>query len=414
MRRRVAAQKGEMLPQQGEGGGARGAYHIGVMQAYLENGYAFDGFVGTSIGAVNAAILAQGDFDKALELWKNISMDQLFDVDEQHFLRFINHGELHFDRELPSHLRKALWKIIKSSGIDTVKMKEFLEVYIDEEKIRTAGKDFGLVTVSINERKPYELMLEEIPRGALVDFVMASSSFPGFQPETIEENKFLDGALYNNCPVNLLVKKGYTEIIAVRTNAPGVLRKIDSATKVTVITPNENLGSIMLFTPQNSEANIKLGYYDGLRSIKKLRGQKYYVSPANAAGVLSQLAAVADYTILEIGKILNIPAMPAKRMMFEKIIPQLGSHLKLNKDFGYVDFAVAVVEQLAVKRGVERYRVYEYGEFLEIVKKAALPEKRIKIMDKVSDSGFLNRKKAAVKLLAENILGTKHIIEKGL
>ncbi|MGN1096989.1 MAG: patatin-like phospholipase family protein [Christensenellales bacterium] len=42
-----------------EGGGAKGAYHVGVVTALYESGYSFDAVVGTSIGALNAAILAQ-------------------------------------------------------------------------------------------------------------------------------------------------------------------------------------------------------------------------------------------------------------------------------------------------------------------------------------------------------------------
>ena len=53
-----------------EGGGARGAYHIGAVKALLENGYEFGAIVGTSIGAINAAFLAQGDFDEIYKMWK--------------------------------------------------------------------------------------------------------------------------------------------------------------------------------------------------------------------------------------------------------------------------------------------------------------------------------------------------------
>ena len=73
-----------------EGGGARGAYQIGVVKALIENGYEFDGFVGTSIGAINAAILAQGDFDKALGLWTDISIEKIFDEDEQPLLQMVD------------------------------------------------------------------------------------------------------------------------------------------------------------------------------------------------------------------------------------------------------------------------------------------------------------------------------------
>ena len=251
-----------------EGGGARGAYHIGVMKAYLESGYEFDGFVGTSIGAINAAMLAQGDFEKALELWENISMEQVFDADEQMIFHLMGAFEFRHDRKSLSRTRKAITKIIKGRGMDTTKIKSFLETYIDEDKIRKSGKDFGLVTVSMTELKPYELMLEDIPKGKLINYIMASATVPGFQPETIEGKKFLDGALYNNCPVNLLVRKGYGKIIAVRTKSPGVLKRIKGNAEVLTVAPSRSLGNLLSFSQALSEANIGLGYHDALCAIK--------------------------------------------------------------------------------------------------------------------------------------------------
>ena len=53
-----------------EGGGARGAFQIGAFQALNEKGFRFDGIVGTSIGAINGALLAQGDFELAQAWWR--------------------------------------------------------------------------------------------------------------------------------------------------------------------------------------------------------------------------------------------------------------------------------------------------------------------------------------------------------
>lgn len=386
-----------------EGGGARGAYHIGVVKAYLENGYEFDGFVGTSIGAINAAILAQGDFDKALELWPNISMEQIFDEEEQHVLQLMDRSELKRDTKLPSNMKKALAKIIEGRGVNTSKMKTFLESYINEERVRGSGKDFGLVTISVNERKPYELMLEDIPQGSLVNYIMASASFPGFRPETIDEKVFLDGGFYNKCPVNLLADRGYDEIIAVRS-APGPLRKIDSEAKITVISPRESLGSILLFTAKNSEVNIKLGYYDGLRSIKNLRGATYYINPVRLEDFYTLLTSLEDNAILDVGKALNIPAMPAMRMLFEHIVPQLGAYLKLSKDFDYADFVISLLEYSAQQKGIEQYQVYDYLEFCFLVKNTIAPKKEKAIVEKLPGSNLLNRKKIASELLIEHLL----------
>ena len=49
-----------------EGGGAKGAYQIGAYMALKEKGFEFDHVVGTSIGAINGAVIAQGDVEKGI------------------------------------------------------------------------------------------------------------------------------------------------------------------------------------------------------------------------------------------------------------------------------------------------------------------------------------------------------------
>ena len=256
-----------------EGGGARGAYHIGVVKALYENGYEFDGFVGTSIGAINAAMLAQGDFQAAFDWWTNVSMDKVFDVDDQLLLQFTDLKSIRLDAALPDDMRKALAKVFYAGGLNTNKIKAMIGQYVDEEHLRKSHKDFGLVTVSIHEFKPYELMLEDIPQGQLAKYLMASASLPGLQRERFEGKSFLDGGYYDNCPHNLLSKRGYDEIIVIRTKAPGVFRTIEDDKKIKVVTASKGLGNLLLFTPENSAANIALGYKDGLRFVADLRGR---------------------------------------------------------------------------------------------------------------------------------------------
>jgi len=254
-----------------EGGGARGAYQIGVVKSLYEHGYSFDGFVGTSIGSVNAAMMAQGDLEKALELWANISMEQVFHEDELPIVKLADIKD--FKPPMKNLLEKskiALSKIINNKGLCTKKMKVFLERYIDEDKIRNSGKDFGLVAISLSERKAYELMLDDIPYGQLINYIMASSSLPGFHLETIDGNKFIDGGIYNNCPSNLLINKGYDDIIAVRiTKLRSLVWTNDPV--IQVITPSEDLGHLLQFTSESCISKINLGYKDGHNYVEKLQ-----------------------------------------------------------------------------------------------------------------------------------------------
>ena len=380
-----------------EGGGARGAYHIGVVKAYLESGYEFDGYVGTSIGAINAAILAQGDFEKAEELWKKISMEQIFSTEEA---RLITIGETKFDLTLPADIKKGLKKVIKGKGVDTTKIKTFIDDYIDETKLRQSGKDYGLVTVSIDEYKPYEIFLEDIPEGKLINYIMASSSLPGLKSEVIGEKKFLDGGLYNNCPINLLVKKGYDEIIAVRTGAPGIFRKVNKNANVKIISSEEDLGDLLVFSPEHSQFNIKLGYYDGMRAINNLQGRQYYVNVLDTDDLDQMVMSLTHEQIEKLEQILEPPKLPLKRSLFEQIIPQLGAYLKLNKDFNYSDFVIALLEYAAKQREIDRFAIYSYDEFFNLIKATSLQEKEDSLLGLL----FTSKKEKAIEGFIEIIL----------
>lgn len=64
------------------GGGARGAYQAGVWRALDELGIKIDIITGTSVGAINAAMVAQGELDLACSLWKEMETHMVFDVPE--------------------------------------------------------------------------------------------------------------------------------------------------------------------------------------------------------------------------------------------------------------------------------------------------------------------------------------------
>jgi NTE family protein len=59
------------------GGGAKGAYQVGAWQALREQGIEFDVITGTSIGALNAALFAADDLDKAQSFWRSLSTARL-------------------------------------------------------------------------------------------------------------------------------------------------------------------------------------------------------------------------------------------------------------------------------------------------------------------------------------------------
>lgn len=342
-----------------EGGAARGAYHMGVVKALLESGLRPDGYVGTSIGAVNAAILAQGDFLAAWQLWSTMSGEQLFDAEAEHLL---NIGETPFDLKLT---RASLERVWGTGGVDTSKMRAVLSGILDEDKLRAAGKDFGLVTIALSDRKTGELFLEDIPRGKLLDYIMASAAFPGFQPAMIDGKLFLDGGLSNNCPVNMLLDKGYHEIIAVRTRAPGLFRPIPKTTaKVDIIEPSRDLGNIMSFAPARIARNMNLGYFDGLRYLHGLKGRAFYITPSPGTDFVALLVKLGEPVVRAAAAALRLGDLPWQRLLFEGVLPAVAEHLKLPQAYDYEDIAVALAEHAAEEKKVDCFRVYGLGELM--------------------------------------------------
>ena len=72
-----------------EGGGAKGAYQAGAYIALVTNNIKPAIIAGTSIGSLNAALMAQGDIKKLVSLWLNTTTD-IFDINSKLIKDFKN------------------------------------------------------------------------------------------------------------------------------------------------------------------------------------------------------------------------------------------------------------------------------------------------------------------------------------
>lgn len=379
-----------------EGGGAKGAYHIGAYKAIKDMNIEIGGVAGTSVGALNGAAIAQDDFEKAYELWYNMCYSKVMNADDIE-MKKLKKGKL--TKEDIKSLSERIKGVINEKGIDVTPLKDLLFELVDEDKIRNSGKDFGIVTVSLTDLKPLELYIEDIPEGKLVEYLLASAYFPAFKKEKINGKMYIDGGIYNNLPINLLSNKGYKDIIAIRTHGPGRLKKNDnSGLNIIYISPNDDLGKTLDFDGEVARKNLKLGYYDGLKALKGLKGYKYYIeSKKDEDYFIDIFLNTEENKIIEIGEILGIGDIPYRRALFEHIIPRISDVLGLKKENTYEEIAISFLEELAIIYNIERFKVYHYDDFLNIVKKEhrniELEEKNIfhKIVNKVDFLSVFNR-----------------------
>lgn len=343
---------------------------MGAVKAFLEAGYEFRGVTGTSIGAINGALIAQGDFEAGYRMWESMDLSLIFDFEANLMKKAINRK---IDKNTIAKLSAAIRDIIENRGINTAKIRRMLDRIIDEDKLRQSETVFGIVTVSVSDLKPLELYKEDIPAGKMSAYLMASANFPVFRLEPIDGKYYLDGGFYDNCPINLLIRKGFREIIAVRTMGIGLVRKIeDDDVKVTNIFPSEDLGKVLNFNNQLIQRNLKMGYYDAMRAMKGLKGRKYYLKPQGGALTFQGLLSISEDAVVRIGKILALPPMEPKRMLFEKIIPVVARWLKLPDTASHEDVMIGLLEYAAAERGIEKYHIYHFPQFVAAVKSASV------------------------------------------
>ena len=95
------------------GGGAKGAYEIGAIAALEELGIRAGSVYGTSVGALNAAMYAQGDMQAAEALWESL---QLKDVISAENASIADDVENLFDH--PEKLLEFITRYAQQKGVD--------------------------------------------------------------------------------------------------------------------------------------------------------------------------------------------------------------------------------------------------------------------------------------------------------
>ena len=346
-----------------EGGGARGAYQIGVWKALREAGMKIKGVAGTSVGALNGALICMDDLGKAEEIWGNMTYSTVFNVDDSMIGKLKKFGVRSMKvTDAAAEFRR----LFSDRGLDIAPLKKLLEETVDEERIRRSPRDFCAASFSVTDRKEEDFDVKAAPPGTIKDIMMASAYFPGFKQEKLGGKTYLDGGSVNNVPVDLLTDRGYKDIIVIRLYGIGVDRRrfMDIPEDVTVheIAPRRNLGGILEFDSARTRKNMKLGYFDGLRFLYGLCGRKYYLdmpySEAYYFGrIMSELDMFKEW-LRPYVKEHEFAKLTGYRVYTEKIFPFLARKPRLQPEWDYRDLYGAVLEVLAKKMQMEVYEVY--------------------------------------------------------
>ena len=266
------------------GGGAKGAYEIGAIDALESLGIRALSVYGTSVGALNAAMYAQGSMETAQELWNSI---RLSDVVSEESLSIADDAENIFDH--PDKLLEFVSRYAQKKGVDVSPLVGIMQRVVDEDAVRRSTVRLGLVTTRFPTLAMVEKRIEDMERGTLHSWLLASAScFPLFPMTVIGEDRYIDGGFCDNTPVEMAVRGGARHIIAVDIGKHRSHAQFARRPNVTYIRTSHPLGGLLTFDPALSQRNRILGYNDTLRAFGKMRGTKYAFDPVDAQGLYSR------------------------------------------------------------------------------------------------------------------------------
>lgn len=202
-----------------QGGGALGAYQLGVYEAMHESGIEPDWVIGTSIGAINAALIAgnplERRFQQLSEFWNRVTNQTRLDAAAaicpglgkvMANLTTISHGIAGFFQPNP-----ASWLgMIAPLGLDhasyylVAPLRETLNSLIDFDLLNAEHPRItvGAVSACTGTMRYFDSRDQRLT----VEHIMSSGALPpAFPAVRIDGEPYWDGGVYSNTPVEAVL-----------------------------------------------------------------------------------------------------------------------------------------------------------------------------------------------------------------
>jgi NTE family protein len=179
------------------GGGVLGAVEVGMLKALFEYDVAPDLVLGTSVGALNGAMVARDPspavIDRLTELWTNVGTAK--DV-------------------YPTKPLKTVRRAVASGThvFSDRPMRQRLEDEFGELTFEELAVEFQVCAASIERAAEHWFS-----SGPLVPAIVASAAVPGLMPPAkVGDEHFLDGGIVNSIPVGRAVRLGAERIFVLQ------------------------------------------------------------------------------------------------------------------------------------------------------------------------------------------------------
>jgi len=187
------------------GGGARGAFQVGVLKYLKEQNWHPELICGTSVGAINAVAIGCGvTIDQLARFWRTF--------DRQKVYKFA----------LAKFILSLLSRRRFSPIMDTTPLRHLLENTLEIEALRNSKTDILISAVNMRTTEISYFNQSTIT----LEHVMASSAMPMFFPwQIIQGEPYWDGGVMVNTPIEPALERHAKEIVVVLLSPVGAFKQ---------------------------------------------------------------------------------------------------------------------------------------------------------------------------------------------
>ncbi|MFH5880946.1 MAG: patatin-like phospholipase family protein [Candidatus Izemoplasmataceae bacterium] len=263
------------------GGGARGAYQIAVLKVLQEAGILDDihAISGSSVGSLNAVLLAMKDLTIAENLWLSMDKDSLFSEEQNFIKKMFKEGKA----------------FVFKGYYNTQRFEELIDntvqydaVYNNDIYVSTSHVGDENVTIaellSLNVRNMFDKenhtrypLLRELTQEDIKKTLLASCAIPVFfKPVVINNETYYDGGVLDNTPITPLINAGCEEIIVIDLFRLK-MKKTSDDKNITIhtITPSRSLSGILNFSNKQMHRRFEIGKKDAEKFIQKYKPEDH-------------------------------------------------------------------------------------------------------------------------------------------
>jgi len=185
------------------GGGAFGAFEVGVIKRLTELGHRWDVITGVSVGAINAM---------GMSMYPPAQQDAGARALEQFWFSIRGNETIYRNWTIP--ILEGLFG--RGGMFDTAPLEAFLRANFHPGLLAVSGVQLRLAATNLRTGQ-IACGTEKSPD--VVKWVMASAAFPGaFPPVTIDGEKWVDGGIRNTIPIAEAIALGADHLDIVATN----------------------------------------------------------------------------------------------------------------------------------------------------------------------------------------------------